>query len=643
MKKLIYILLVTAVFATACRPDKPEAPAAIRVASISVTPATLALEIGDSKPLTTEVMPADAADKSVTWETSDPKIATVSPTGEVTTIAAGTATITATADGKSDTSTITVAEPENPEDPTDPTDDPEDPEDPTDPDDTIDVTFIILNRYGETITRVLPLDEGESEKLKATIAPENATDKTLTWASSDENIATVDQEGKITAHTQGMVKITATATTPKSNPTQTTVTVNVYPPQPAPPIGGPIPNSTLFWIYDAPTKTLTISGSGAIPDYDIWEYRPWHALGAEIKTVIIDDDVTAIGRQAFGGCVALTTINLSKMDFIASQAFAGCEALTTIDLSSVRIIEQRAFNGCAAASSVKLGPNLTEIGDDAFAACTALANVYIEALNPPTINLLSGNNFSPNTDDTDKDWLRAFVTIIDTDGNFVNRDGTTGGPLPNSTTAWELTPDGTLTISGTGDMPGFDYPQYRPWNAHAADITTVIIPDGVTSIGRGAFDNCSNLTSVTIPSSVKTIGDFAFNICPKLANVTIPDGVTTIGDSAFKDCTSFTSITIPNSVTIIDDEAFLDCTNLESITIGSGIERIMANVFNSCTKLKDVYILAENPPTLGTMGNFSINNEDTLHVPAGSVDLYKEAVTWKDVFAASNIIPIVEP
>ncbi len=132
---------------------------------------------------------------------------------------------------------------------------------------------------------------------------------------------------------------------------------------------------------------------------------------------------------------------------------------------------------------------------------------------------------------------------------------------------WMLTDDGTLTISGSGEMSDYYRLADRPWDSVDESITTVVIEDGVTSIGNAAFAKLTSLTSVTIPDSVKRIGYSAFEACNGLTGVTIPDSVTTIGSYAFGYCKSLTSVRIPASVTFIDVGAFGSCDSLTGIWV----------------------------------------------------------------------------
>ena len=121
-------------------------------------------------------------------------------------------------------------------------------------------------------------------------------------------------------------------------------------------------------------------------------------------------------------------------------------------------------------------------------------------------------------------------------------------------------------------------------------LTSITIPDSVTSIGEEAFFRCTGLTSITIPDSVTSIGGAAFRDCIGLTSVNIGDGVTSIGEYAFEDCANLTSITIPDSVTNIGDYAFSNCYDLTSITISNNIVNMGTYVFSGCNSLESVVL-----------------------------------------------------
>ena len=127
-----------------------------------------------------------------------------------------------------------------------------------------------------------------------------------------------------------------------------------------------------------------------------------------------------------------------------------------------------------------------------------------------------------------------------------------------------------------------------------SSLTSVTIPNSVTTIGPGAFYGCSSLTSVTIPNSVITIGGDAFYNCSSLTSVTIPESVTSIGMSTFRNCSSLTSVTIPNSVTSIALYAFRNCSSLTSITIPNSLTNIGGGVFAGCSTLDSIVWNAKN-------------------------------------------------
>ncbi|MBQ8060217.1 MAG: leucine-rich repeat protein, partial [Prevotella sp.] len=129
---------------------------------------------------------------------------------------------------------------------------------------------------------------------------------------------------------------------------------------------------------------------------------------------------------------------------------------------------------------------------------------------------------------------------------------------------------------------------------NCSGLTSVTIPNSVTSIGDRAFYNCSGLTSVTIPNSVTSIGSWAFYNCSGLTSVTIPNSVTSIGSWAFSGCSGLTSVTIPNSVTSINSYAFYGCSGQTSVTIPESVTSIGDGVFSSCSGLTEIKVADGN-------------------------------------------------
>ena len=195
---------------------------------------------------------------------------------------------------------------------------------------------------------------------------------------------------------------------------------------------------------------------------------------------------------------------------------------------------------------------------------------------------------------------------------------------------WTLdTESGILTISGTGKMTD-DYSS--PWDSYRSYLTTVIIEDGVTSIGDWVFRGCSSLTSVTIGNSVTSIGDHAFYECSSLTSVTIPNSVTSIGYSAFTNCYSLTSVTIGNGVTSIGDDAFWGCSSLTSVTINSNA--IMSKTYSGSQNLKHVfgaqvmqYIIGNDVTSIGGNAFYYCSSLTSVTIPNSVTNIGESAFT----------------
>ena len=173
---------------------------------------------------------------------------------------------------------------------------------------------------------------------------------------------------------------------------------------------------------------------------------------------------------------------------------------------------------------------------------------------------------------------------------------------------WKLYEDGTLNISGTGAMKNYGYSNNRSpvfWNT---DVTSIVIEEGVTSIGNEAFHLCRNLISITIPKTLKSIGNNAFYDCTSLTSVTIPGNVESIGESAFYYCDNLTDVTLQDGVKSIGDAAFIWCNNLTNIVLPNSMTSIGYYAFKDCTSLTSITI----PDSVTSIGNDAFYNCSSL-------------------------------
>lgn len=172
-----------------------------------------------------------------------------------------------------------------------------------------------------------------------------------------------------------------------------------------------------------------------------------------------------------------------------------------------------------------------------------------------------------------------------------------GGSCGKSVT-WALK-DGTLTISGTGEMADYEGKSGIPWYKYANDITSIIVENGVTKIGSMAFQDCVNAAAVSIPASVKVIGKYSFAHCGALESVVVPEGVETLGDHAFDNCYKLVGVTLPKSLRTIGMGAFKACAALSDITLPYGVKTISYEAFADCRSLKSITV-PESVTSLGS-------------------------------------------
>lgn len=194
--------------------------------------------------------------------------------------------------------------------------------------------------------------------------------------------------------------------------------------------------------------------------------------------------------------------------------------------------------------------------------------------------------------------LSLMACIIFANAEIFN--GTCGAEGDGSNLQWSLdTEKHTLVITGSGKMADYDaWNSSSPWSENSWSITSLSLPEGLTSIGDGAFYWCSNLTSVVIPNSVTQIGEGAFKDCRQLEFVTMSENVKEIGESAFKNCQELASIILPEGLTTINYAVFENCNELSTITIPNSVKKIDTNAFSWCNKMTSV-ILSNAVDTIG--------------------------------------------
>ena len=286
--------------------------------------------------------------------------------------------------------------------------------------------------------------------------------------------------------------------------------------------------------------------------------------------LVIPAGVTQIRNGAFSGCSGLTSITIpDSVTSIGDYVFRDCSSLTSVTIGNgVKSIGSSAFSDCSGLTSITIPDSVMSIGGSAFNGCSSLESITI-----PFVGAEAGKTSSD-----------AYQYPF---GYIFGKSSYTGA------TQFKQYYYGGSTSSTT-----YDY-YYIP-----SSLRSVTVTGG--NILYGAFYNCSMLTSVAIPDSVTSIGSYAFYGCSGLTSVTIPDSVTSIGSNAFNGCTAITSATMPtlainyipqNSLQTvvltsgesIDNRAFAYCKGLTSVTIPDSVMKIGDGAFWGCNSLTSIY------------------------------------------------------
>ena len=338
--------------------------------------------------------------------------------------------------------------------------------------------------------------------------------------------------------------------------------------------------------FDSETGTLTIYGSGAMKDYSSND-APWYSFRGDIKTVIITDSVTTIGKEAFFNCNSLASVTIpDSVISIGDGAFQNCTSLTSVTIpASVTSIGYCAFRYCTALTTLVLNEGLTLIDGDAFEHCSSLVSVTIPA------------------------------------------SATLDGPCFRCCTA--LT---SLTISeGVEEIPSGVF-------SYCDSLISVTIPHSVKYIGGRAFYFCSSLTSVTFADGLISIGYEAFCGCSSLKNVVLPSSLSRLNSCSFSECDSLISVKIPASVEKLYDSTFSKCSSLVKIDVSGGnkdycsVDGVLFNkdkttlIQYPASKFGSSFTVPSSVVRIGGYAFYGCNILTTLFIPSSVMYLGSKAV-----------------
>ena len=436
------------------------------------------------------------------------------------------------------------------------------------------------------------------------------------------------------------------------------------------------------WEFDSETGKLTISGTGAMYDYDSTD-MPWYENRHDITSIEIGEGITAIGAWAFANSSnaasvvipsSVTTIgegafassSLTSIDIpesvtsIGKDAFYKCKFTTVTIPSSVTVINEQVFQGCKLLESVVIPQGVTSIGGSAFAGCKSLKTAAL----PEGVTSIGENTFR-NCESLKTVIIPSTVTSIDdcafngcraVDDVFLWVNDPTKLTWSDDSGSFKVDMGTRCHVpSGTADdyRSKFDEYDYNVTfvddleNCKCGDSAYWSLtdtdddgkPDKLTISGIGAmwdfntdtnimpwYEYINDIKSVEIADGITQIGDHALRNCSALTSVTIPDSVTEIGDFAFYSSELIEDVALPGKLTSIGEGAFAYCSSLKNISIPKSVTTIGNMAFSFCSTLEDLSFADESE--LETIGEYAFSGCEKLEsvtIPAGVTSIGEDA------------------
>ncbi len=531
MKK--YLMLVTLAFVSALLIGCTEKETQVEVSSVSLNTATIEMVEGETFNLVATVLPKDAEYDGVTWASSNASVASVN-SGTVTAVKEGTATITASAGGKSATCTVKVSAK------------------------IIAVTSVSLDKTS------LSMQVGETETLTATVKPDDATDKTVVWTSSDDAVASVSN-GKIIALKSGKATITAKSGTCSA---ECVVTVSV---------------NTESITLDKTTLSLAVGETATLTA----TVKPDDATDKTVAWSSSDESVASVDNGK------VTAIKSGKVTVTAKcgDKIAECAVTVTVPVSSITLDK----------TTLSLA-----VGETA----TLTATVKPDDATDKTVAWSSSDESVASVDNGNVTAVKAGQARITAAVGNITASCDVAVYQSDNVIIYTTTDKKVLTPY---DEDAFGSAIVS--NTYVGDVGIITFEKPLTFIGNMAFYRLSKLQSIVIPNTVSTIGKKSFESCTGLLSIKLPQSLTSIDDYAFRSCSSMKALSFPDNVQKIGSYAFSGCKSAfenNALVLPKKLQTILSNAFEYC-KLRSV-IWNEDLNYIGTWA-FYDNDFEEISIP----------------------------
>ncbi len=594
----------------------------VAVTSIILDKSSLSMQVGESVILNATVKPDNATDKNVIWGSSDVTVATVSD-GKVTAKKSGNAIITAKSGSCIAECTVTV---------------------------TVNTEAVTIDKTS------LSLAIGETATLTATVKPDNATDKSVVWTSSDESVAKV-ANGKVTAIKSGKATITASC---GGKTAECVVTVTV------PSESVTLDKTTLsLAVGETAQLTATVKPDNATDKNVVW------TSSDESVAKVTNGKVTAIksgnatitascgGKTAECAVTVIVPVSSVILDKTVLSLSVGetatLTATVTPDNASDKVVVWTSSVGTVAkvvngqVTALKSGTTTITAkcgGKAAYCVVTVIVPVSSVALDRNDLMLPVGDAVTlvatvkpDNATSKSVKWSSTDESVATVNnGNVVAvKEGNaiisaSAGEISSSCKVVVINSNRVIKYTAESAVTPFNQDAFGAKiiaNEYSYPNGTIFFDDRVTEIGRNAFYQCQTIKTIDLPETVSTIGDNAFMSCRELKSISIPESVASIGIAAFKNCTSLSEIDLPNMLTAIEKETFYNCmvlsvvlpknvktigerafvlTGMKTLDLPRGIQSIGKSAFTYCDDITNIVV----PDSVVSIGDYAFTGCDSL-------------------------------